>query len=217
MKWFLAALAVTLSNSSIAMDKWRGLIKVQPDVYLTLGFNIDLSENTITLDSPNQGMFGKPPTEFTISEKQVFFKDKDLHASFSGHIENDIMRGTFKQGEDMPIVLHRLSTLDLARLKFEGAYFGELDVNGNTLPLILQVAAIKDGFYTSLDSPSQQSYSIPVTKFAIDDNQMTFNSEMIGASFSGFKSEYGYEGKFIQGFEIPLVLRRRSSITYRKS
>lgn len=209
MKWLIVGLSMLMSTSSMAIDKWRGLLELQPGVYLTLGFNVDVQQNTVTLDSPNQGMFGKVPTEFTISKQQVSFKDKQLQAEFNGKVEGDTLVGTFTQGREMAITLHRLNEQDLSQLKYEGAYKGELDVNGKPLPLVVQVAVVNGGFYSSIDSPAQQSYGIPITEFAIDEQTMTFNSKMISASFSGQLEEAGYSGKFVQGFEMPLTLKKK--------
>lgn len=209
MKWLIVGLSMLMSSSSVALDKWRGLLELQPGIYLTLGFNVDVQKNTVTLDSPNQGMFGKVPTEFTVSKQQVSFKDKQLQAEFSGTIDGDKLVGTFTQGRAMPITLQRLNEQDLSQLKYEGAYQGDLDVNGKPLPLVVQVAVINGGFYTSLDSPAQQSFGIPMTEFTIDEKNMTFRSDMIGASFSGQFSDAGYAGKFVQGFEMPLTLKKK--------
>jgi hypothetical protein len=209
MKWLIVGLSMLMSTSSVAMDKWRGLLELQPGVYLTLGFNVDVQKNTVTLDSPNQGMFGKVPTEFTVSKQKVFFKDKQLQAEFNGTVDGDKLVGTFTQGRAMPITLQRLNEQDLSQLKYEGAYQGDLDVNGKPLPLVVQVAVINGGFYTSLDSPAQQSYGIPMTEFKIDEENMTFSSNMIGASFSGQFGDEGYAGKFVQGFEMPLTLKKK--------
>ena len=209
MKWLLVIVSLLMSATTIAMDKWRGLLEIQPGVYLTLGFNVDVNANAVTLDSPNQGAFGKVPTEFSVSKTHLSFKDKQLQAEFTGEVKGNKLVGTFTQGRAMPVTLQRLSEQDLTQLKYEGAYTGELDINGKPLPLVVQVAVIHGGFYTSLDSPAQQSYGIPMTEFTINNDEMTFKSKMISASFSGKFSEQGYKGKFVQGFEMPLILKKK--------
>ncbi|MBE0369892.1 hypothetical protein [Pseudoalteromonas aurantia] len=209
MKWFMVLVSVFMCTQTVAVDKWRGLLEIQPHVFLTIGFNVDPVQNKMTLDSPNQGKFGKSPTEYTVSDSVISFKDTDLQAEFKGRIEGNTLVGSFIQGQTMPLTLHKLSEQDLKQLKYEGAYQGELDINGKPLPVIVQVAVTKEGFYSSLDSPAQQSFGIPLNKFTIDNQKMTFSSKMIGAQFSGKLGKEGYQGKFVQGFEMPLTLKKK--------
>ena len=43
------------------IGQWRGTLQIQDGVYLALGVNV--SDSGVTLDSPNQGMFAREPTE----------------------------------------------------------------------------------------------------------------------------------------------------------
>ena len=209
MKWFTILVSVLMCGSVNGADKWRGLLEIQPNIFLTIGVNVDITKNEMTLDSPNQGSFGKTPTEFTVSETKISFKDTRIQAEFTGAIEGDKLVGSFTQGRVMPLTLHKLSEQDLMSLEFEGSYLGDLDLNGKPLPVVVQVAVVANGFYTSLDSPAQQSFGIPLNEFTIDNKRMTFSSNMIGAQFEGQLGKEGYQGKFVQGFEIPLTLKKK--------
>ena len=186
---------------------WRGKLEVQNGIFLTIGYTIE--NGVLTLDSPNQGMFAKAPTSFTLSDNELEFIDAQLSASFTGEFEGDTLTGTFTQGKAYSLTLHRLDSEDLERMAFEGRYAGEMLVNRRTeLPLQVNVAVLHDGYYATLDSPAQQSYGIPLTDFSIVATQMSFSSPMISASYSGTYAEGGYHGDFLQGQKRSLTLSK---------
>ncbi|CUA88869.1 serine hydrolase domain-containing protein [Pseudidiomarina woesei] len=197
------------NNADGALDGlWRGKLEVQPGVALVVG--IDVQGETVTLDSPNQGLWGHALSAVTIADGTLTFSAKDLQAEFTGTINGDVIAGTFTQGRARPLTLQRLSNADLEHLKFEGGYAGDLIINGAPqLPLQVNVAVIADSYYASLDSPAQQSYGIPLTNFHIDTETMRFESPMIKASYTGNAEGPGlYSGKFVQGLERKLTLKR---------
>lgn len=199
------------SNADGALDGlWRGKLEVQPGVILVVG--VDIQGDNVTLDSPNQGLWGHPLTSVTLTTGSLAFSAKDLQAEFKGSINNNVINGTFTQGRAFPLTLQRLSAADIARLEFEAGYAGDLIINGEQkLPLQVNVAVLAGGFYASLDSPAQQSYGIPLTNFHIDAEAMRFESPMIKASFAGTSDKTGsYAGKFLQGLERQLTLKKAS-------
>ena len=186
---------------------WRGKLEVQDGIFLTVGYRIHDGE--VTMDSPNQGMFGKSPTTFELEDGRLELSDNELSASFSGEFSGDTLQGTFTQGRALPLTLHRLQDDAKERLEFEGRYAGELVINSRSkLPLQLHVAVVHDGYYVTLDSPAQQSYGIPVEEFIINESQMSFRSQMINASYSASWSQGEYRGEFEQGQVRPLSLKR---------
>lgn len=189
---------------------WRGKLEVQPGVALVVGVTID--GDSITLDSPNQGLWNHTLSSASITDGTLSFSANDLQAQFEGKIDGDQIAGKFTQGRARELTLTRLSTDDMARLPFEAGYAGNLVINGEQkLPLQVNAAVIADGYYATLDSPAQQSYGIPLTNFTINAEQMQFESPMIKATYQGNANTDGhYEGTFVQGVERPLVLKKLS-------
>lgn len=193
--------------NSVLDGVWRGELKFQQGVSLALGININ--EGIMTLDSPNQGMFGREPTAFTLSGNKVSFEEKELKASFQGTLEGDTLKGQFTQGKTIDIALQKLDASDRERQKFEASYKGDLVIDkAATLPLQLNIAVVPDGYVGTLDSPAQNSYGIPLTEVVIDDKQIRFQSPMIKASYSATYKDGAYEGTFVQGMERPLTLKK---------
>ncbi|MCC5880745.1 MAG: beta-lactamase family protein [Idiomarina sp.] len=194
--------------------QWRGVIEVQDGVYLSLGLNI--SAAGITLDSPNQGMFERAPTEFTVTERAVTFIDQGLGARYEGELEDGVLAGTFHQARALPLRMYRLTEHDQQRLAFEGTYQGDLQVNAQTaLPLRLNIAVLhaEDAhgpYLATLDSPAQQAFGLPVENLQASDEQLSFESAMISATYQGQGSDGRYEGTFIQGMPYPLTLQKVS-------
>nr|WP_136252797.1 serine hydrolase domain-containing protein [Ningiella ruwaisensis] len=217
---FISYFSYAANDQAMIIDGiWRGELQVQKGVYLALGIEVRDENKTLTLSSPNQGMYERAPTAFLIDGNTLTFKDEGLSASFEGVIEGDKISGTFTQGRKMPLTLRKLDESDLARMQYEGKYTGDLLVNENsTLPLALNVAVIKDAYSATLDSPSQNSFGIPIEQITINDESLRFTSKMIGAKFSGEsasgKSSSGdkqvavYEGTFIQGMPMSLSLKK---------
>src|SRR5690554_4766941 len=207
--------AATLTTPAAATENadldglWRGKLEVQPGVALVVGVTID--GDTITLDSPNQGLWNHTLSSASITDGTLSFSANDLQAEFEGKIDGEHIAGTFTQGRARPLTLTRLSADDMARLPFEAGYAGNLVINGQQkLPLQVNAAVIASGYYATLDSPAQQSYGIPLTNFAINAEQMQFESPMIKATYQGSVNSDGhYEGTFVQGVERQLVLKKR--------
>ncbi len=186
---------------------WRAEHEVQPGVKLVLG--ITIRENRITFDSPNQGMFDQRLSYQRIDGNQVAFKNAAANFSFNGTLKDNTIVGSFTQGATKPLTFYRLDDVGIARLHYEGAYRGRLEVTADsTLPLVLNVAATAFGFLATLDSPAQQSYGIPTSDFTITDDTLRFNSPFINASFDGKVKESAYVGTFTQGKRYSLTLNK---------
>ncbi|MCP8899288.1 serine hydrolase domain-containing protein [Gilvimarinus xylanilyticus] len=199
--------AQTDDYASELNGSWRGLLEFPQGVHLALGVNIN--NGHITLDSPNQGSYDMAPTEYRLAGTEVSFSKKELNASFRGQLKNGQLHGTFKQGKAVPISLQKLGASDRERMALEGRYTGDLVIDGSaSLPLVLNVAVLPEGFVGTLDSPAQQSYTIPLTNLNIDQNRVSFESPMIHASYKGDFKDGAYRGTFVQGLERPLNLRK---------
>ena len=194
------------------IGQWRGVLQIQDGVYLALGINV--SDSGVTLDSPNQGMFEREPTEYSFTTESFSFVDQGLGARFEGQLEGGALVGTFHQAGSLPLELNRLNDEDRDRLEFEGTYQGELKVNAQTaLPLRLNIAVLhaehaRGAYLATLDSPAQQSFGIPVSNLHIDAEHLSFESPMIRATYAGEGSDGTYEGVFTQGLPLDLTFEK---------
>ena len=192
--------------------QWRGVLEIQEGIYLALGVNI--SAQGVTLDSPNQGMFEHAVSDYELASEQVSFVAESLGAHYEGTLENGMLQGTFHQAKALPLNLYRLTDDDQARMQFEGTYQGRLTVNADTsLPLRLNIAVLNaqsphGSYLATLDSPDQQSFGLPVSNLAIDATHLSFESPMIGASYTGEGRDGDYMGTFTQGVPYELRLQK---------
>lgn len=187
---------------------WRGEMEIQEGVKLVIGVRVE--EGQVFLESPNQGMFGKEPTTFDMTDNQITFTDSDLNAEFTGTLEDGVLQGVFVQGRTYNFPLHRLDNEDLARVEqYEGQYAGDLVINGRaTLPLVVNIAVLDEGYLATLDSPEQQSYGIPVSDLEITEETLSFSSPLIQATYEGEFNGELYEGSFFQGQARVLNLKK---------
>lgn len=96
-----------------------------------------------------------------------------------------------------------LAISSMAASAQEGAWKGELSVQGMKLPLVFNFNA--DG--CTMDSPSQGANGIPAEKSVTDDGTIKVSIKMIGATFDGKKEGNTIKGTFTQnGFSLPLTL-----------
>ena len=88
-----------------------------------------------------------------------------------------------------------------------GSWKAELEIQGNKLPLILNVKKKTAGYSATLDSPMQNAKDIPVSKIEFGDGILSFESSVIGLKYSGtYSSEPKIQGQFSQnGFQSALT------------
>lgn len=217
MKRFLLYFLVFVTPLASASDFagiWRGELEVGRGASIVLGFDINQDtdgEISVFIDSPNQGMYDFPASSVTVNNNQLTIKVDKLKAQFVGQVDDQVLSGEWQQGQATPIKLTRLNNQDKQRLRFEGAYKGTLEINTRTtLPLQLNIAVVADGYLATLDSPAQESFGIPINQINIGDQQLTFSSSLIGASYTGTLTKDGssgcYQGQFSQGGQLPLTL-----------
>lgn len=205
------------SLSSMAADlagQWRGVLELSPQSQLVIGISIEQQNGqaTLTLDSPNQGMFGYVPTEFKVEGQQVSFRDDKLKASFSGMLKDGVLSGDFNQQKVLPLKLKLLDSAAQARLRHEGSWQGDLIINASTqLPLVLNVAVTTEGYLATLDSPKQGSFGIPLNTFSIDNNVLKFSAAVLQASYEAKWQDDSWQGSFVQGAAMPLVFKKKAS------
>ena len=215
--WFTLVLVVLFASPLLAEEltgKWRGKLQMTPQAALTIGINISTANDgySLTIDSPNQGMFDYSPSQFKIDGNSVQFQDDKLGASFVGSLQQGQLQGEFSQGKTLPLNLLKLDKAQLKLLDNEGSWFGDLIINNSArLPLVLNVAVADQGYHVTLDSPKQQSFGIQVDKFSLTADKMEFTSAMINASYSAVWQDDSWQGTFIQGSAMPLVLKKKTN------
>ncbi|MCB5227690.1 beta-lactamase family protein [Alishewanella sp. 16-MA] len=209
----ISSLALNLNvNAADISGHWRGVLATSPNSGLTLALQIQSSTEgyQLLLRSPNQHSNDIAVSSMTIQDNTLNFTVDALKAAFTGTFDGETLSGTFTQGRPMPLTLSRLTKSDEARLVHEQQLFGELQINANaSLPLVLNIAVIANGYHVTLDSPKQQSYGIPVDQFSINEQQLRFGSSMINASYQGTWQDDAWQGSFVQGQAIPLILKKK--------
>lgn len=214
-KWFTALLMIIVVSPAGAEQlsgKWRGQLQMAPQAALTIGINISNTPEgySLTIDSPNQGMFDYRPGQFSVDGQSVQFQDDKLNASFSGTVVQGQLQGNFTQGKSRELHLTKLDEQQLTLLANEGSWYGDLIINNSArLPLVLNIAVSGEGYHVTLDSPKQQSFGIPVDTFSITSEKLDFSSAVINASYSATWQDNSWQGTFVQGTAMPLVLKKK--------
>lgn len=89
-----------------------------------------------------------------------------------------------------------------------GSWKGELEVQGNKLPLIINIKQENNNYISTLDSPLQGAEGIPLDKTSFSDNVLTFENAAMNATFKGTMKDSEIIGTFNQnGMSIPLTLK----------
>ncbi|MCX8526194.1 beta-lactamase family protein [Chryseobacterium formosus] len=89
-----------------------------------------------------------------------------------------------------------------------GSWMGELEIQGNKLPLIINIQKEKDGYKSTLDSPLQGAEGIPIDKTSFINNELSFENAAMNASFKGTLKNSEITGTFTQsGMALPLILK----------
>ncbi|MCC5452711.1 beta-lactamase family protein [Rheinheimera sp. UJ51] len=210
---FIGSLLLSISTQAADLSgHWRGVLPTAPNSGITLAFELQASGDSyqLLLKSPNQSPNTIPVSSMRLQGNTLDFTVDALKAAFTGTFDGETLSGTFTQGRPMPLTLSRLTKSDEARLAHEQQLFGELQINANaSLPLVLNIAVITNGYHVTLDSPKQQSYGIPVDQFSISEQQLRFGSSMINASYQGTWQDGAWQGSFVQGQAIPLILKKK--------
>ncbi len=215
---FSALLSFLLIGSVKAADyagHWRGVLPVSPNSGITLALELKHTSDgyQLTLTSPNQSHNAISTNNLVLTGNTLSFSSQSINASFNGSFDGDTLSGTFTQGRAMPITLTRLSPSDIARLRYEQSLYGDLQINANaSLPLVLNIAVIAKGYHVTLDSPKQQSYGIQVDTFSISEQQLRFGASLLNASYQGTWQDDAWQGNFVQGQAMPLVLKKKPAL-----
>ncbi len=95
-----------------------------------------------------------------------------------------------------------------------GSWYGNLDVQGQKLPLVFHIEQEGNDLKSTFDSPTQGAKGIPIQKTLFENNELTFNASNLGITFSGKLNAQKIEGIFSQsGMNFPLILIRNAETT----
>ena len=95
-----------------------------------------------------------------------------------------------------------------------GSWYGNLDVQGQKLPLVFHIEQEGNDLRSTFDSPAQGAKGIPIQKTLFENNELTFNASNLGITFKGKLNAQKIEGIFSQsGMNFPLLLSRNAETT----
>ena len=95
-----------------------------------------------------------------------------------------------------------------------GSWYGNLDVQGQKLPLVFHIEQEGNDLKSTFDSPTQGAKGIPIQKTLFENNELTLNASNLGITFSGKLNAEKIEGIFSQsGMNFPLILSRNAVTT----
>jgi uncharacterized protein len=95
----------------------------------------------------------------------------------------------------------------------EGKWYGNLEVQGTTLPLVFNFTKNENGYSGSLESPKQSNQAMKLTLVVFEKNILTATLDMAKIEYKGtFNKDNIIEGTFTQGGrEIPLLLSKKAA------
>jgi hypothetical protein len=212
--------ATPAATASIAGD-WNGSLNAG-GATLRLVLHITAAKDgtlTGTLDSLDQGLNGIPVNTVVLNGAKLSLTVDTVHGSYEGTVKADgsAIDGTWTQGQPMTLNLTRGAAKAAAAMPatpsdIDGTWTGALDVNGQTLHILLKVTNTADGLTAQLQSPDQS----PIWLKA---NTLTRANGTLTASFTALQAEYSgkiaadlgsIDGTFSQGAgSLPLVLKRQ--------
>jgi hypothetical protein len=215
-----AAAAAAPASGSISGD-WSGSLNTG-SATLRLVLHIAVAKDgtlTATLDSPDQSVMGIPVTTITLNDSKLGFIVDTVHGTYAGTVKADGsgIDGTWSQGQPMTLNFTRGAAAAAAAPKpatpsdIDGTWAGALDVNGNTLHILLKITNTVDGLTAKLQSPDQSPAWLTASAVTRANGTLTASFATLQAQFSGkIAGDLGsLDGTFTQGqASMPLVLKR---------
>ncbi len=91
-----------------------------------------------------------------------------------------------------------------------GDWYGILKVQGSQLDIVFHISEIEDGYATTMDSPGQSAFGIPMDSTFFEKNVLEIKAPAVGGlQYEGKLSDTGITGTFKQGgMQLPLDLSR---------
>ena len=98
--------------------------------------------------------------------------------------------------------------------KITGSWYGNLDVQGQKLPLVFHIDKDGNDLKSTFDSPTQGAKGIPIKNTLFENNELKFAAPDLGITFTGKLNAEKIEGTFTQsGLSFPLILTRNEETT----
>lgn len=102
-----------------------------------------------------------------------------------------------------------LSVSTLFGQEIVGSWAGEINFQGNKLPLVFNIKQNGNELKTTMDSPMQGAKDIPVTSTTFEKNELEIKANEMGITYKGTLKNDKIEGSFVQGqMSLPLILSK---------
>jgi uncharacterized lipoprotein YmbA len=215
-----ATAAAAPAGASISGD-WSGSLNTGGAI-LRLVLHIAAAKDgtlTATLDSLDQSVMGIPVTTITLKDSKLALTVDMVHGTYEGAVKADGsgIDGTWSQGQPMTLNFTRGAAAAAAAPKpatpsdIDGTWAGALDVNGQTLHILLKITNTADGLTAKLQSPDQSPAWLTASAVKRENGTLTASFAALQAQFSGkIATDLGaFDGTFTQGpASMPLVLKK---------
>ncbi|WP_420570654.1 alpha/beta hydrolase family protein [Kordia sp.] len=100
-----------------------------------------------------------------------------------------------------------LATIIASAQDISGTWKGSLSIPGMELPIAFNISEADGTYTTTLDSPNQNAFGIPIDKTTFQDNKLTITQSQMGIEYTATLVEGTFKGTFRQsGQELPLQL-----------
>ena len=222
----MTAIGTSAQSSADANGHWEGTIKT-PDQELAVIVDVARQENGTWIGAisiPSQGVKGFALSPMNVEGNTATFGMKGIPGDpmFKGTITANprTIAGDFTQGgATMPFTLAWKGEPKIEAppksspisKELEGSWQGALNVQGNTLRLVLDLATEAGSGAATLTSLDQNGAKIPVAQVSQTGTKITLLVSAIGASYEGLVTNGQIEGTWSQsGQKFPLVFKRAS-------
>jgi pimeloyl-ACP methyl ester carboxylesterase len=102
-----------------------------------------------------------------------------------------------------------LGTLVASAQDISGTWKGALKIQGTELPLAFNISESKGTYTTTMDSPNQGAFGVPISKTSFKDNVLTITESKIGMEYTATLTDGVLKGTFKQlGQTFPLDLKK---------
>ena len=226
MSLTMTAVATSAQPSTDATGHWEGTINT-PDQALAVVVDVARQENGTWIGAisiPSQGVKGFALSPMNVEGNTATFGMKGIPGdpTFKGTIGADprTIAGDFTQGgATMPFTLAWKGEPKIEAppksspisKELEGSWQGALNVQGNTLRLVLDLTTEAGSGRATLTSLDQNNAKIPVAQVVQTAAKITLLVTAIGASYEGVATNEAIEGTWSQsGQKFPLVFKRAS-------
>jgi hypothetical protein len=220
----MAAIGTSAQPSADANGHWEGTINT-PDQQLAVIVDVARQENGTWIGAitiPSQGVKGFALSPMNVEGNTATFGMKGIPGDpmFKGTItaKPRTIAGDFTQGgATMPFTLAWKGESKIEAppksspisKDLEGSWEGTLNVQGNTLRLVLDLTTAAGSGVATLTSLDQNGAKIPVAQVSQTGTKITLLVSAIGASYEGLVTNGQIEGIWSQnGQKFPLVFKR---------